>query len=110
MTALAMIMREAAGLGKVEMAASHVINQYMMLIALGLDGFAHASEALAGAAWGRSDRAQFRRWVYLTGYWSLLASLFYALLFWLAKTTRYLFSLRFRRQRVITIVQVRHLI
>jgi MATE family multidrug resistance protein len=84
MTALALIMREAADLGTLEMAASHVINQYMMLIALGLDGFAHASEALAGAAWGRSDRAQFRRWVYLTGYWSLLASLFYALLFWLA--------------------------
>ena len=84
MTALALIMREAAGLGEVEMAASHVINQYMMLMALGLDGFAHASEALAGAAWGRSDRAQFRRGVDLTGYWSLIASLAYALLFWLA--------------------------
>jgi len=83
MTALALIMRVAAGLGEVEMAASHVLNQYMLLIALGLDGFAHASEALAGAAWGRSDRAQFRRWVYLTGYWSLLASLFYAVFFWL---------------------------
>jgi len=83
MTALALIMRVAAGLGTVEMAASHVISQYMMLMALGLDGFAHASEALAGAAWGRSDRAQFRRWVYLTGYWSLLAALAYALLFWL---------------------------
>ena len=84
MTALALIMRVAAGLGTVEMAASHVLNQYMLLMALGLDGFAHASEALAGAAWGRSDRAQFRRWVILTGYWSLIASLFYALLFWLA--------------------------
>ncbi|MFC1690229.1 MATE family efflux transporter [Pseudomonadota bacterium] len=83
MTALALIMRVAAGLGEVEMAASHVMNQYMLLIALGLDGFAHASEALAGAAWGRSDRAQFRRWVYLTGYWSLLASLAYSLMFWL---------------------------
>jgi len=83
MTALALIMRVAAGMGEVEMAASHVLNQYMLLIALGLDGFAHASEALAGAAWGRGDRAQFRRWVYLTGYWSLLASLVYALLFWL---------------------------
>jgi MATE family multidrug resistance protein len=83
MTALALIMRVAAGLGTVEMAASHVITQYMMLMALGLDGFAHASEALAGAAWGRSDRAQFRRWVYLTGYWSLIAALAYALLFWL---------------------------
>jgi len=83
MTALALIMRVAAGLGTVEMAASHVITQYMMLMALGLDGFAHASEALTGAAWGRSDRAQFRRWVYLTGYWSLIAALAYALLFWL---------------------------
>jgi MATE family multidrug resistance protein len=83
MTTLALIMRVAAGLGEIEMAASHVITQYMMLMALGLDGFAHASEALAGAAWGRSDRAQFRRWVYLTGYWSLIASLAYALLFWL---------------------------
>ena len=83
MTALALIMREAAALGTVEMAASHVINQYMMLMALGLDGFAHASEALAGAAWGRKDRGLFRRWVFLTGYWSLVASLAYALLFWL---------------------------
>ncbi len=83
MTALALIMRVAARMGTVEMAASHVLNQYMLLIALGLDGFAHASEALAGAAWGRSDRAQFRRWVYLTGYWSLVASLAYSLLFWL---------------------------
>lgn len=84
MTALALIMRVAADLGTVPMAASHVITQYMMLMALGLDGFAHASEALAGAAWGRSDRAQFRRWVYLTGWWSLLAALAYALLFWVA--------------------------
>jgi MATE family multidrug resistance protein len=84
MTALALIMREAARLGEVEMAASHVLNQYLMLIALGLDGFAHASEALAGAAWGRGQRAQFRRWVILTGYWSLIASMAYALLFWLA--------------------------
>ena len=84
MTALALIMRVAAGMGTVEMAASHVLNQYMLLMALGLDGFAHASEALAGAAWGRSDRAQFRRWVMLTGYWSLIASLAYALLVWVA--------------------------
>ena len=83
MTALALIMRVAADLGTVEMAASHVVTQYMMLMALGLDGFAHASEALAGAAWGRGDRAKFRRWVVLTGYWSLVAALAYALLFWL---------------------------
>jgi MATE family multidrug resistance protein len=83
MTALALIMRQAAGLGTVEMAASHVITQYMMLMALGLDGFAHAAEALAGAAWGRRDRPAFRRWVVLTGGWSLVAALIYGLVFWL---------------------------
>ena len=55
-----------------------------MIAVLGLDGFAHASEALAGAAWGRADRAAFRRWVMLTGFWSLVASGVYALFFWSA--------------------------
>ena len=59
MTALTLIMREAAGLGEVSMAATHVLNQYVMLIALGLDGFAHAGEALAGAAWGQGRRRLF---------------------------------------------------
>jgi len=81
MTALALIMRVAAGLGTVEMAVSHVISQYMLLMALGLDGFAHASEALAGAAWGRHARVEFRRWVVLTGWWSGIAAVAYALVF-----------------------------
>ncbi len=83
MTALAIIMRVAGRLGEVDMAASHVVNQYMMLMALGLDGFAHAAEALAGKAWGENNRAGFRRWVALTSWWALLASLVYAALFWL---------------------------
>lgn len=84
MTALAIIMRVAGGLGEVEMAASHVVSQYMLLIALGLDGFAHASEALAGGAWGSGRRHEFRRWVIITGYWAVIASVAYALAFWLA--------------------------
>lgn len=82
MTALAMIMRESAGFDDVGMAASHVINQYMMLVALGLDGFAHAAEALAGAAWGERNREAFRRWVWLAGIWAVAASMLYALVFW----------------------------
>jgi MATE family multidrug resistance protein len=58
--------------------------QYMLLIALGLDGFAHATEALAGSAWGKANAALFRRWVRLTGLWALAASIVYALLFWVA--------------------------
>jgi MATE family multidrug resistance protein len=61
-----------------------VIMQYMLLISLGLDGFAHATEALAGAAWGEGKAAVFRRWVKLTSFWALAASVVYALLFWLA--------------------------
>ncbi len=84
MTTMALIMRVAGTMGELEMAASHVIMQYMMLIALGLDGFAHATEALAGSAWGNGKPALFQRWVKLTGLWALAASLAYTSLFWLA--------------------------
>lgn len=83
MTALSLIMRIAGGLGTVDMAASHVVMQYLLLISLGLDGFAHATEAKAGAAWGEGNRAGFHRWVMLTGLWAMIASLVYALGFWL---------------------------
>jgi MATE family multidrug resistance protein len=84
MTTLSLIMRVAGALGEVEMAASHVVMQYMLLISLGLDGFAHATEALAGSAWGDGKASVFRRWVKLTGIWAFAASVAYALLFWLA--------------------------
>jgi len=84
MTALSLVMRVAGALGEVEMAASHVVMQYMLLISLGLDGFAHATEALAGSAWGEGKAGTFRRWVKLTGIWALVASIVYAAFFWLA--------------------------
>jgi MATE family multidrug resistance protein len=83
MTALALIMRVAGTLGETGMAASHVLNQYMLLMALGLDGFAHAAEALAGRAWGQASRQRFRYWVGLTNRWAIGAAVAYALLFWL---------------------------
>lgn len=84
MTALSLVMRVAGTLGEVEMAASHVVMQYMLLISLGLDGFAHATEALAGSAWGAGKASMFRHWVILTGLWAVLASVAYSLLFLLA--------------------------
>lgn len=86
MTALSLVMRVAGALGEVEMAASHVVMQYMLLMSLGLDGFAHATEALAGSAWGEGKASAFHRWVILTGVWALAASLVYALVFWLGGT------------------------
>lgn len=82
MIALSLIMRVAGAFGDVEMAASHVVMQYMLLISLGLDGFAHATEALAGSAWGEGKAREFRRWVLLTGFWAFIASLVYAIGFW----------------------------
>ena len=86
MIALSLVMRVAGAMGEVEMAASHVIMQYMLLISLGLDGFAHATEALAGSAWGEGKASLFHRWVKLTGIWALAASLIYALGFWVGGT------------------------
>jgi len=86
MTALSLVMRVAGALGEVEMAASHVVMQYMLLMSLGLDGFAHATEALAGSAWGEGKASAFHRWVILTGVWAVAASLVYALVFWVAGT------------------------
>lgn len=84
MTALSLVMRVSGALGEVEMAASHVVMQFMLLISLGLDGFAHATEAMAGAAWGDAKVREFRRWVVLTSLWAFVASLVYSLLFLLA--------------------------
>jgi MATE family multidrug resistance protein len=87
MTALSLIMRIAGGMGEVEMAASHVLMQYVLLISLGLDGLAHATEALAGAAWGKGKATEFHHWVKLTGLWAIAASLVYAIAFWLGGTS-----------------------
>ncbi len=87
MTALSLVMRVAGSIGEIEMAASHVAMQYILLISLGLDGFAHATEALAGSAWGERNARAFRSWVKLTGLWALAASAVYALFFWLGGNT-----------------------
>jgi MATE family multidrug resistance protein len=60
-----------------------VVMQYLLLISLGLDGFAHATEALAGNAWGTGKACEFRRWVKLTSVWAVAASLIYSLGFFL---------------------------
>lgn len=82
MTALAMVMRVAGQMGEVEMATSHVISQFSLLMALGLDGFAHASEALVGGAYGMKKRKVFIRWMWLTTFWAVMASFLYSLFFW----------------------------
>ncbi|MCJ9429899.1 MATE family efflux transporter [Kordiimonas marina] len=79
----ALITRNAAQLGEVPLAASHVLQTFLMLIALGLDGFAYAAEALTGAAYGKGVRHEFRAWVMDSMAWAGAAAVLYSLGFWL---------------------------
>lgn len=81
LTALLLVTRTAAGFGQTALAASHVVTQFLLLISLGLDGFAYAAEALAGAAYGANNRRDFRRWVILSFMWAIGTAIVYSAVF-----------------------------
>lgn len=58
-----------ASLGEVTLAANAVLMNFMTFAAYGLDGFAHAAEALVGRAIGRRDAGQFAQAVRISGLW-----------------------------------------
>ena len=51
---------EGAALGELALAANAVLLHFFHVLSYGLDGFAFATEALAGRAWGARDRVTFR--------------------------------------------------
>lgn len=63
--------------GETVLAANAVLLHFQHLLAFGLDGFAHAAEALTGSAYGARDRKAFRSAVFYTTLWAaLLAGIF----------------------------------
>ncbi|WP_175663923.1 MATE family efflux transporter [Burkholderia ambifaria] len=70
--------------GDATLAANALLLNFQTFMAYGLDGFAHAAEALVGAAAGARDRAGFRRAVRVTLLWSALGALLFALVYWAA--------------------------
>lgn len=62
----------AAGQGETFLAGYHILMQFITVIALVLDGFAHTAEASVGAAFGAKDRKAFDRAVRLTSEFSCL--------------------------------------
>ncbi len=62
----------AAGQGEAFLASYHILMQFITVIALVLDGFAHTAEASVGAAFGAKDRKAFDRAVRLTSEFSLI--------------------------------------
>jgi MATE family multidrug resistance protein len=73
---------KSAGQGEVILAANAILLQLQSIMAYGLDGFAHAVEALAGSAYGAGKQKVFRRAVFLTSLWAALVSVLAALIYW----------------------------
>jgi MATE family multidrug resistance protein len=65
----------AAGQGEVFLAGNHILMQFINIVALVLDSYAHTAEAAAGAAYGSRNRPRFDRAVRLTGEYSVLSAL-----------------------------------
>jgi MATE family multidrug resistance protein len=69
---------EAGKLGDVPLAANAILIQFLGFLSFGLDGFAHAAEALVGGAMGGKDRGGLRAVVLAAGRWALIFALGYA--------------------------------
>jgi MATE family multidrug resistance protein len=73
--AFAYFTAEGARMGDVTLAANAVLLNFQMFMAHGLDGFAHAAQALGGRAVGAHDRASFRNAVRISSLWAVVAAL-----------------------------------
>lgn len=67
---MAWMTRIGASLGDAALAANVVLMQFLLVSAYALDGFAIATESLAGQAAGARDRPRFRRAVVETSAWA----------------------------------------
>lgn len=63
-----------ARMGELVLAANGILMLLQTFVAYGLDGFAHAAEALVGGAVGRRDRRAFRAAVAATSRWAVIVS------------------------------------
>jgi MATE family multidrug resistance protein len=70
--------------GDAILAANALLLNFQTFMAYGLDGFAHAAEALVGVAIGTRDRDAFRQAVKVNLIWSALGALGFALVYWCA--------------------------
>jgi MATE family multidrug resistance protein len=72
---------KSAAMGEVVLAANAILLHLQSIMAYGLDGFAHAAEALTGSAYGAGRRRVFRRAVLLTSFWAAIIAIATALLY-----------------------------
>jgi MATE family multidrug resistance protein len=67
---LAFFMAKSAQLGDVTLAANQVLHHFLVFTSFGLDGLAHAAEALLGESIGRRDANAVRRGMRVVFLWS----------------------------------------
>ena len=84
--AFAFFTRQGALQGELILAANAILLKFQLLVALGLDGFANAVEALVGKSIGEKDHKQFQESVYSATIWSAGVAILYSFLFILAGT------------------------
>jgi len=82
LSAFALFTARGTGFGEIILASNAVLLHLQHILAYGLDGFAHAVEALAGSAYGARNRAAYRSSVYYTTIWALLVALLFAAVFY----------------------------
>jgi MATE family multidrug resistance protein len=68
--------------GDAILAANALLLNFQTFMAYGLDGFAHAAEALVGAAIGAGNRAAFRQAVRINLFWSALGAFGFSVVYW----------------------------
>jgi len=83
-TAFAWFTAQGARMGDVLLAANAVLLNFQTFMAYGLDGFAHASEALIGGAIGARDPAALRSSVRVASLWALIVAALFSLVYFAA--------------------------
>jgi len=83
MFSLAYFTAESARMGEVVLAANAILMHLLNIMAYGLDGFAHAAEALTGSAYGASKKALFKRAVRLTTVWAFIIAVIVSLAYFI---------------------------
>jgi MATE family multidrug resistance protein len=80
----ALFTRQGASMGDALLAANAVLMQLQNFLSFGLDGFAHAAEAMVGGAVGARDKIAFRQSVRITCQWALIVAAGYTIVYALA--------------------------
>ena len=75
---------QSARHGEMILAANAILLHLQTLMAYGVDGFAHAAEALGGSAYGAGKRKRFIKVVRITTLWSLITACCFSLFFLVA--------------------------